>query len=87
MARGIRLRAKTDIGLATTGIAGPLGGTRDTPVGTVFIGLDHEGGTEVREFHLGGDREAIKEEASRKGLEMLMDYLMRMGNKASKKKK
>lgn len=76
MAQSIRLRAKTDIGLATTGIAGPLGGTRATPVGTVFIGLDHEGGTEVREFHFGGNREEIKEKASQKGLEMLMDYLM-----------
>jgi len=76
MAQSIRLRAKTDIGLATTGIAGPLGDTRATPVGTVFIGLDHEGGTEVREFHFGGNREEIKEKASQKGLEMLMDYLM-----------
>jgi nicotinamide-nucleotide amidase len=82
MGRGIRLRAKTDIGLATTGIAGPLGGTRETPVGTVFIGLDHEGGTEVREFHFRGNREEIKEKASRKSLEMLMEYLK--GKKTSK---
>jgi nicotinamide-nucleotide amidase len=80
MAQTIRLRAKTDIGLATTGIAGPLGGTRATPVGTVFIGLDHEGETEVRKFHFEGNREEIKEKASQKGLEMLMDYLM--GNSA-----
>jgi len=80
MAQGIRLKARTDIGLATTGIAGPRGGSRVTPVGTVFIGLDHERGTEVREFHFGGNREEIKEKASRKGLEMLMDYLM--GNAA-----
>ena len=87
MVRGIRSKVKTDIGLATTGIAGPLGGTRETPVGTVFIGLDHEGGTEVREFHFRGNREEIKEKASQKGLEMLMDYLMGMGNKASEKTK
>jgi len=87
MGRGIRLRAKTDIGLATTGIAGPQGGTRETPVGTVFIGLDHEGGTEIREFHFRGSREEIKEKASRKSLEMLMDYLMEMDNKACRNKK
>ncbi len=80
MAQGIRLRAKTDIGLATTGIAGPLGGSRETPVGTVFVGLDHEGGTEVREFHFVGNREEIKEEASQKGLEMLLNHLMEMNN-------
>ncbi len=87
MVRGIRLKVKTDIGLATTGIAGPLGGTRETPVGTVFIGLDHEGGTEVRECHFRGNREEIKEKASQESLEMLMDYLMGMGNKASEKTK
>lgn len=87
MARGVRLRAKTDIGLATTGIAGPRGGTRRTPVGTVFIGLDHKGGTEVREFHFKGNRREIKEKASQKGLEMLMDYLIEMDNKGRKKTK
>lgn len=76
MVRGLRSKAKTDIGLATTGVAGPLGGTRETPVGTVFIGLDHPGGTEVREFHFVGNREEIKEKASQKGLEILRDYLI-----------
>lgn len=85
MARGIRLKGKTDIGLATTGIAGPQGGTPQKPVGTVFIGLDHEGETEVRVFHFKGNREEIKEKASQKSLEMLMDYLIEMGKKASKK--
>ncbi len=76
MARGVRWRAKTDIGLAVTGIAGPLGGTPQKPVGTVFIGLDHEGGIEIGEFHFKGNREEIKEEASQKSLEMLRDYLI-----------
>jgi nicotinamide-nucleotide amidase len=86
MARGVRWRAKTDIGLAVTGIAGPLGGTRQKPVGTIFIGLDHEGGTEIGEFHFTGSREEIKEEVSQKSLEMLRDYLVEMGKKASKEK-
>jgi nicotinamide-nucleotide amidase len=76
MAQGIRLKAKTDIGLATTGIAGPQGGTWETPVGTVFIGLDHQGGTEVSQFRFDGSREEIKEKASQQSLEILMDYLM-----------
>jgi nicotinamide-nucleotide amidase len=67
------------------GIAGPLGGSRATPVGTVFIALDHEWGTEVRAFHFEGNRKEIKEKASQKGLEILMDHLLEMGNKASKK--
>jgi nicotinamide-nucleotide amidase len=87
MAQGIRLKAKTDIGLATTGIAGPLGGGRATPVGTVFIALDHEGGTQVKEFHFRGNREEVKEKASQKGLEMLMAYLMGVVNTATRKTK
>jgi len=39
MARGVKDRIKTDLGLAVTGIAGPDGGTRQKPVGTVHVGL------------------------------------------------
>lgn len=87
MAQGVRLRAQTDIGLATTGIAGPQGGSRKIPVGTVFIGLNHGGGTQVREFRFNGTRREIKEKASQKSLEILMDYLMEMDNTACEKTK
>ncbi len=80
MAQGVRLRAQTDVGLATTGIAGPLGGSRKTPVGSVFIGLDHRGGTQVRKFRFDGTRREIKEKASQKSLEILLDYLMGRGD-------
>jgi len=39
MAQGIRLAADSDIGLSVTGVAGPSGGTKDKPVGTVYVGL------------------------------------------------
>ena len=47
MARGVRKLAGADIGISTTGYAGPTGGTEENPVGTVFIGLSWAGGETV----------------------------------------
>ena len=53
MARGVRKLFGADIGVSTTGIAGPTGGTPDKPVGTVFVGVSTEDYEEVRELHIG----------------------------------
>ena len=47
MARGVRKLAGADIGVSTTGYAGPTGGTEENPVGTVYIGLSWHGGETV----------------------------------------
>ena len=47
MARGVRKLSGADIGISTTGYAGPTGGTEENPVGTVYIGLSWAGGETV----------------------------------------
>ncbi len=64
MARGVRLLAGADIGISTTGIAGPLGGSRYKPVGLVYIGVSTEMGLHTEKMLLGennADRERIRE--------------------------
>ena len=50
MAKGGAKAAKTDVCLSVTGLAGPGGGTEETPVGTVFMGCYCAGKTTVREL-------------------------------------
>jgi nicotinamide-nucleotide amidase len=57
MADGVRKKLKTDIGLATSGIAGPDGGTAEKPVGTVWIALATENEIITKKLQLGGSRE------------------------------
>lgn len=61
MAEGIRKIAKVDIGLSSTGIAGPGGGTPSKPVGLVYIGIAMEEGTQVFKLQLNGTRQEVRE--------------------------
>lgn len=75
MADGVRRLCGADIGLATTGEAGPSAASR-TAIGTVFIGLSANGHSETtdREYH--GDREAIRMRSSLAALDLLRRYLL-----------
>ena len=68
MARGVRKLTGADIGVSTTGVAGPEGGTDRAPVGRVYVAVACEGGEEVRELNLArgraDDREQIRYTAS-----------------------
>lgn len=75
MAKGIRQRSCSDIGLAITGIAGPDGGTSDKPVGTVFIGISGERTLQVERFLFRGNRNRIQTLAAHAGLNLLRLYL------------
>ena len=69
MAQGVRDTFKTTFGLSTTGVAGPTGGTKEKPVGLVFIGLAKGKMTWVMKLNLKGSRREIKEKATEKTLQ------------------
>lgn len=71
MAEGIARTAGTDLGLSTTGIAGPGGGTETKPVGLVYIGLFVKGKVMTKELSLSGDRQSIREKTVTELLEWL----------------
>lgn len=64
MAKGGCAASGSDVCISVTGLAGPDGGTEETPVGTVFIGCCMNGATAVQECHFGGNRSKIREQAT-----------------------
>ncbi|MGM9645599.1 MAG: CinA family protein [Eubacteriales bacterium] len=73
MALGVRLACMADIGISTTGIAGPTGGTKEKPVGTVYIGISFGDVCESGLLSINPDysREKIRSIAAQKILELL----------------
>lgn len=61
MAKGSAKRSKADVAIAVTGIAGPLGGTKEKPVGTVYVGCYVKGNTYVTRFQFDGNRSEIRQ--------------------------
>jgi nicotinamide-nucleotide amidase len=77
MAEGARENAGATYALATTGVAGPGGGSEEKPVGTVFVALAAEyAATDVRRFFLKADRQTFKQLATQRALEMLRQRLV-----------
>lgn len=65
MAIGCRERLGTDLAVSTTGVAGPDGGTPETPVGTVWVGIAWPGGHETHQFGWPGTRDEIRTRSSK----------------------
>ena len=73
MAEGLLARAPVELALAETGIAGPGGGSAHKPVGLVFLAVARRGGPTVVERHVfPGEREAVRQSACLRGLELLL---------------
>jgi len=78
MAEGARTRAGSTYGVATTGIAGPTGGSSEKPVGTVYIALaSAESETIVKKFFFPTDRETFKQLAAQTALDVLRRKLLK----------
>jgi len=73
MVRGALGRAPVDLAVAVTGIAGPGGGTAAKPVGLVWFGIGRRASAIATEHHVfPGDRAAVRQEATRRALELLL---------------
>ena len=77
MAVQIRKIASSAIGVSITGIAGPEGGSKTKPVGTVYIGIDSQQGTQVKQLHFVGNREAIRTLSAKSALDWLRRLLLK----------
>ena len=75
MSEGVRKRLKASFGVATTGIAGPTGGTEEKPVGTVWISVASEDKVISEKFNFGNNRERNIRRASLSALNMLRTVL------------
>jgi nicotinamide-nucleotide amidase len=75
MADGIREQSNVDIGISTTGIAGPTGGTLEKPIGLVYIAVSTSDKTIVKKFQFSGDRIQIKENTCNAAFQMLFEIV------------
>ena len=64
-----------DLAVVTTGIAGPGGGSKEKPVGLVYIGVGNSDMFDIRECHFDGDRDAVRHQTVAKALQMCHDFL------------
>ena len=79
MAIGAAMNLDTDVAVAVTGIAGPDGGTKEKPVGLVYIGCYVCGQVNVYECHFTGTREKIRESTTIMALNLIRLMLLKEG--------
>ncbi len=75
MAKGVRERLRTTVGVSTTGYAGPTGGTERDPVGTVYIAVARERSARCIRFQApkGADRDTVRRMAAVRAMELVIE--------------
>lgn len=75
MAKGVQHKFKTDFAIATSGFAGPSGGSTEIPVGTVWVAIATPQGAKAKRFQFGEGRHRIIERAAASGMHSLLKIL------------
>jgi len=78
MARGVRSALNTDIGISSSGIAGPDGGSVEKPVGLAWLGLSAAELEQAEQFMFSGDRYQIKKQATQTAIQLLIEFLAKL---------
>lgn len=80
MAAGAAKKTGADVAVSVTGIAGPDGGTKEKPVGLVYIGCYARGKTVYKECQFQGDRLEIREQSTREAINIAYEMVMDIAN-------
>ena len=75
MAEGAAKAAGADVAISSTGIAGPGGGTKEKPVGLVYIGCYVKGSTKVVKCNFDGDRSEVREKTVKTAISLALKQL------------
>lgn len=76
MAKGASRKAKSDVAVSITGIAGPEGGTEEKPVGLVYMACNVKGNITVQKFNFKGNRAEVRESATSAAMILLKNCIL-----------
>lgn len=75
MAKGVRQEARSSIGVGITGIAGPTGGTKEKPIGLVYICVTDNKNTKTKQYNFSGNRAWIQQQTVQAAQSLLWELL------------
>ena len=78
MLKGIKNMANSDYAIAVSGIAGPTGGTKLKPVGTVYIGVSISNDEFIKKYLFFGDRNEVQKQATDMAIKILSKKILKI---------